>query len=86
MAGGGDFYMAAEADAYVHGVDLSVNMVLIALERASAARNGFKVHSREQCDRGVQDCMLKLSLQKMDVHHLPDIGAPLPACARQVLP
>ncbi|KAK9826761.1 hypothetical protein WJX81_007185 [Elliptochloris bilobata] len=41
--GGGDFYMAAEADAYVHGVDLSVNMVLLALERASAARNGFKV-------------------------------------------
>lgn len=44
VTGGGDFYMAAEADAYVHGVDLSVNMVLIALERASAARNGFKVH------------------------------------------
>lgn len=43
LAGSGDFYMAAEADAYVHGVDLSVNMVLIALERASAARNGFKV-------------------------------------------
>ena len=43
LAGGGDFYMAAEADAHVHGVDLSVNMVLIALERASAARNGFKV-------------------------------------------
>lgn len=35
--------MAAEAGAFVHGVDLSVNMILLALERASAAHNGFKV-------------------------------------------
>lgn len=32
--GGGDFHMAAEQGVYVHGIDLSVNMVLIALERA----------------------------------------------------
>jgi hypothetical protein len=42
-AGGGDFYMAAETGAFVHGVDLSVNMVLLALERASAARHGSRV-------------------------------------------
>jgi phosphoethanolamine N-methyltransferase len=35
--GGGDFYMASQFDVYVHGVDLSVNMVLIALERAAAS-------------------------------------------------
>ena len=32
--GGGDFYMAAQHSVYVHGIDLSVNMVLIGLERA----------------------------------------------------
>ena len=34
--GGGDFYMAAKHGVIVHGIDLSVNMVLTALERASA--------------------------------------------------
>lgn len=33
--GGGDFYMARQHDVYVHGLDLSVNMVLFALERAN---------------------------------------------------
>jgi Mycolic acid cyclopropane synthetase len=32
--GGGDFYMASQHSVYVHGIDLSVNMVLIGLERA----------------------------------------------------
>ena len=36
--GGGDFLMAEKYDVYVHGVDLSVNMVLIALDRASQAK------------------------------------------------
>ena len=35
--GGGDFYMAAKHGVCVHGIDLSVNMVLTALERASAS-------------------------------------------------
>ena len=33
--GGGDFYMAEKYGVFVHGVDLSVNMILIAMERAS---------------------------------------------------
>lgn len=37
--------MAAKYGAYVHGVDLSVNMVTTALERAHFAHNGFKVAS-----------------------------------------
>ena len=32
--GGGDFLMASGHGASVHGIDLSVNMVLLALERA----------------------------------------------------
>lgn len=36
--GGGDFLMAEKYDTFVHGMDLSVNMVLIALERASQAK------------------------------------------------
>ena len=32
--GGGDFLMASRHGASVHGIDLSVNMVLMALERA----------------------------------------------------
>ncbi len=32
--GGGDFHIAGATGAYVHGIDLSVNMVLLALERA----------------------------------------------------
>jgi cyclopropane fatty-acyl-phospholipid synthase-like methyltransferase len=43
--GGGDFLMAEKYDTYVHGVDLSVNMVLIALERASQAKKS-KVQSK----------------------------------------
>ena len=41
--GGGDFFMASKYGAYVHGVDLSVNMVTTALERAFAAKDGHKV-------------------------------------------
>lgn len=36
--GGGDFLMADKYGVYVHGVDLSVNMILIAMERASALK------------------------------------------------
>ena len=32
--GGGDFYMAEEYDTHVVGIDLSINMILFALERA----------------------------------------------------
>ena len=35
--------MASKYGAYVHGVDLSVNMVTTALERAFAAKDGHKV-------------------------------------------
>jgi ubiquinone/menaquinone biosynthesis C-methylase UbiE len=42
-AGGGDFYMAAKFGVFVHGVDLSVNMVTTALERTVASINGQKV-------------------------------------------
>ena len=41
--GGGDFYMASKYGAFVHGIDLSVNMVTTALERAFAAKDGHKV-------------------------------------------
>ena len=41
--GGGDFFMASKYGATVHGIDLSVNMVLIALERASAHNSGHQV-------------------------------------------
>lgn len=34
--GGSSFYMAQTHGVAVHGVDLSVNMILIALERAAA--------------------------------------------------
>jgi hypothetical protein len=35
--------MASKYGVYVHGVDLSVNMVTTALERAFAAKDGHKV-------------------------------------------
>ena len=35
--------MASKYGAYVHGVDLSVNMVTTALERAFAAKDGHRV-------------------------------------------
>ena len=43
--GGSGFYMAQQCDVYVHGVDLSVNMVLVALDRAAANDKGSKVQS-----------------------------------------
>lgn len=44
--GGGDFFMAEEYGAAVHGIDLSVNMVLIALERAAHRDLRSKVSRR----------------------------------------
>lgn len=44
-AGGGDFYMAAKHGVFVHGVDLSVNMVTTALERAAVTLAGAKARS-----------------------------------------
>lgn len=41
--GGGDFYMARTYNCYVYGIDLSVNAVLSALERAAAMGNDLKV-------------------------------------------
>ncbi|KAK9831800.1 hypothetical protein WJX74_009654 [Apatococcus lobatus] len=41
--GGSCFLMAQQHDVYVHGVDLSVNMVLVALDRAAAIETGSKV-------------------------------------------
>ena len=51
-AGGGDFYMASKYGVFVHGVDLSVNMVTTALERASVTLSGAKarpVRQAQQC-------------------------------------
>ena len=50
--GGGDFYMAAQHDVFVHGIDLSVNMVLLALERAAGMSNGGKVGAKGWCRQG----------------------------------
>lgn len=47
--GGGDFLMAGKYDVFCHGVDLSVNMVLLALERASQAKKS-KVRSSASLD------------------------------------
>jgi 2-polyprenyl-3-methyl-5-hydroxy-6-metoxy-1,4-benzoquinol methylase len=69
--GGSDFYMASQHSVYVHGIDLSVNMVLIALERAQQ-QNQTQV--RQPLDTGrevivavhlmhVAACYLQLSHQ-----------------------
>ena len=41
--------MAAKFGAFVHGVDLSVNMVTTALERTVASVNGQKVRTTALC-------------------------------------
>lgn len=41
--GGGAVYMARTYGCYVYGIDLSVNMVLTALEKAAATGNGDKI-------------------------------------------
>lgn len=41
--GGSAFYIARTYDCFVYGVDLSVNMILTALERAAATGNGDRV-------------------------------------------
>ena len=46
--GGGDFLMSEKHDVFVHGIDLSVNMVLIALERASLTKRS-KVFIPRKC-------------------------------------
>jgi phosphoethanolamine N-methyltransferase len=43
--GGGDFYMASNYGVAVHGIDLSVNMVLTGLERAANESRHCKVSS-----------------------------------------
>ena len=50
--GGGDFFMAQKYGVFVHGVDLSVNMVLLALERAFSQNAGYKVGpAMQRCGR-----------------------------------
>ncbi|KAL4421015.1 hypothetical protein ABPG77_008852 [Micractinium sp. CCAP 211/92] len=51
---GGAHYMARTFGCYVYGIDLSVNMILTALERAAAAGNGDKV-SFEVSDASKRD-------------------------------
>lgn len=45
--GGGDFYLAKTYGCYVYGIDLSVNAILTALERAAAMGNHLKVRSTD---------------------------------------
>jgi phosphoethanolamine N-methyltransferase len=52
--GGGDFYMAEKYGAEVHGIDLSVNMISIALERAVMLPNSIKI-SFDICDITLTD-------------------------------
>lgn len=55
--GGGDFYMATTYGAYVHGIDLSVNMVLIALERAQEQQHTLvsRPSMNQLCTRYVKE-------------------------------
>jgi len=48
--GGGDFFMATTYGCYVYGIDLSVNAVLSALERAAARGNELKVRNHRGFD------------------------------------
>ena len=66
--GGGDFYMAAQHDVFVHGIDLSVNMVLLALERAAGMSNGGKVGAKGWGQAG-----LHVNVQKLPPLHF-DMG------------
>ena len=50
--GGGDFLMADKYDVYVLGMDLSVNMVLIALERSACRARKSKVGLQSFRDQG----------------------------------
>ena len=59
--GGGDFFMASKYGATVHGIDQSVNMVLIALERASTHNSGHKV--------GQSVCIISDSLEFIEMMH-----------------
>ena len=65
--GGGDFYMAAEHGVSVHGIDLSVNMVLIAIERAGKVPGGASVSFE------IADCtMAKYPAHSFDVIYSRD--------------
>ena len=58
--GGGDFLMASQHGASVHGIDLSVNMVLMALERAQQERASsvpLLATPEPQCLRTVACCI-----------------------------
>ena len=65
--GGGDFYMAAEHGVTVHGIDLSVNMVLIAIERAGKVPGGADVSFE------IADCTLaRYAKESFDVIYSRD--------------
>jgi phosphoethanolamine N-methyltransferase len=66
--GGGDFYMAHTHGVSVHGIDLSVNMVLTALNRAAAGEPGSASVSFE-----IADCtMVDFGEAKFDVIYSRD--------------
>lgn len=63
--GGGDFYIAERAQAYVHGIDLSVNMVLLALERAQQQQHTL-VRNCRPFRRDSSATLTEISTDKFD--------------------
>jgi phosphoethanolamine N-methyltransferase len=71
--GGGDFLMAAEHGVHVRGLDLSVNMVLLAMQRAAAkgdARVRFEIADILTAD--LEDESFDVVYSRDTILHIPD--------------
>ncbi|KAI3432717.1 hypothetical protein D9Q98_004260 [Chlorella vulgaris] len=71
---GGAHYMARNYGCYVYGIDLSVNMILTALERAAAAGNGDKVSFEvsDCCKRDFPDASFDVVISRDTLLHVAD--------------
>ncbi|KAF5188667.1 Phosphoethanolamine n-methyltransferase, partial [Thalictrum thalictroides] len=70
--GGGDFYMAENFDADVFGIDLSINMVSFALERAIGRKCSVEFEVADCTTKTYPDCSFDVIYSRDTILHIHD--------------
>ncbi|CAO2197995.1 unnamed protein product [Urochloa humidicola] len=70
--GGGDFYMAEEYDTHVVGIDLSINMILFALERAAGRKCSVEFEVADCTTKTYPDHTFDVIYSRDTILHIQD--------------
>ncbi|CAL4954992.1 unnamed protein product [Urochloa decumbens] len=70
--GGGDFYMAEEYDTHVVGIDLSINMILFALERAAGRKSSVEFEVADCTTKTYPDHTFDVIYSRDTILHIQD--------------